>query len=507
MPNPVPRLSLETYPEGLAPTFDRAMIIREVEKGLPNEADRIKDASENDAIADLQGQFFIPRREAETEFDYAARLKQVTGLTHQVVNRLCAYTYNPGPMRTVVDTPAAEQVLQDIYESVHIDGIMADAERLATVADVACIQVTVPTDEEERECKPIDLQVWGSDEFAVFLDPSDQRKPVAVVVIDRYDEHTRYRLWFADEVRTFTTEKLQQGKTEGGVIAHQIGPTEVNPYGCLPFAFVHYRSPNRRFWCNGIGTFVRRSEEVLNGQVSELAESIQKYGKPIGIFVNVDPMYNPEIGPGRFLRLPRAGSAYEGDGFGPPGEPDAKYLQAELAIESIWSHITATMGQVAEAVDLPASALRLDYSDAPSGISIIVKTVPLLERARGRRPIFQRAECCLAKVMLRVYGTYYRKPELVEAAKKLKLLLAWPEPKIPVPGPDRDQCDAWEIGLGIRSRIMVISERYGLTRDQAIAHLKQVAADETEAVAILPKPEPEEGEKPEGDGPGKGDDE
>lgn len=506
MANPVPRLSLDTYPEGLAPTFDRAAIIREVQKGLPLEADRIKDASENDAIADLQGQFFIPRREAETEFDYAARLKQVTGLTHQVVNRLCAHMYNPGPMRTIIDTPGAEEVLQQIYESTHIDSIMADAERLATVSDVACIQVTVPEDPEEREYKPIDLQIWGSDEFAVFLDPRDQRRPIAVVVIDRYDEHTRYRLWFADSVMTFSTAKLQQSQTAGGVIARQTGPTEVNPYGCLPFAFVHYRAPNRRFWCNGIGTFVRRSEVVLNGQVSEMAESIQKYGKPVGLFINVDPMYNPEIGPGRFLRLTKGGSGNEVDG---PviGEPDAKYLQAELAIVEIWSHITATMGQVAEAVDLPASALRLDYSDAASGISIIVKTVPLLERARGRRPIFQRAECCLARIILRVYGAYYGKPELVAAAKVLKLLLAWPEPRIPIPGPERDACDGWEIGLGTKSRIMVISERYGLTRDQALLHLKQVADDETEAVAILPKPEPEEGDPKPAGKPKEGDDE
>jgi Phage portal protein, SPP1 Gp6-like len=333
--------------------------------------------------------------------------------------------------------------------------------------------------------------VWGSDEFAVFLDPDDQREPIAVVTIDRVDEKTRYRLWFADEVLTFETQKLRTDKTVGGVIAYPVGPPQPNPYGCLPFAFVPYRHQVRQFWVNAIGTFIRQSEKVLNGQVSELAESIQKYGRPICLFINVDPTYNPEIGPGRFLRLVRGGAAYEGDGFGQGGEPDAKYLQAELAIEAIWMHITSTMGQVAEAVDLPASALRLDYSDAPSGISIIVKNIPLLERARSRRPIFQRAETCLGRVILRVFGAFYGRPELVAAADTLKMLLAWPEPRIPVPGPERDQSDGWEIGLGVKSRIMVISERYGLTRDQAVEHLKQVAADETEAIAILPKPGPD----------------
>ena len=34
--------------------------------------------------------------------------------------------------------------------------------------------------------KPVDLQLWGGDEFTVFTDPEDPRQPFAVVTIDRY---------------------------------------------------------------------------------------------------------------------------------------------------------------------------------------------------------------------------------------------------------------------------------------------------------------------------------
>jgi hypothetical protein len=74
-------------------------------------------------------------------------------------------------------------------------------------------------------------------------------------------------------------------------------------------------------------------------------------------------------------------------------------------------------------------------------------------------------------------------------APGLDLLLSWPEPRIPIPGPERDQSDAWEIGLGVKSRLAVAEERYGLTRAQALEHLKQVADDEREARAILPEPD------------------
>ena len=45
----------------------------------------------------------------------------------------------------------------------------------------------------------------------------------------------------------------------------------------------------------------------INDRLSELDELILKYARPIGVFRNVNPLYTPEIGPGRFLRLNRGG--------------------------------------------------------------------------------------------------------------------------------------------------------------------------------------------------------
>ena len=47
-----------------------------------------------------------------------------------------------------------------------------------------------------------------------------------------------------------------------------------------------------------------------------------------------------------------------------------------------------------------------------------------------------------------------------------------------MPGPDRERADEWEMQVGIKSRIQVCMERYGLSRDSAIEHIKQVADDE-----------------------------
>ncbi len=210
-----------------------------------------------------------------------------------------------------------------------------------------------------------------------------------------------------------------------------------------------------------------------------------KYSRPIGVFKNVTPTFTPEIGPGRFMRLIRGGTGYTGEGYRPGGEPSAEYLQAELAIESIWVDLEKYMKQVATAVNLPHTALELEYADAPSGISLIIKQAPLLTRARQRRPIFQMAETCLARTILTTCGNHYGHADLVGQSKQLQLSLAWPEPRLSIPGQDRDRSDEWEMQIGIKSRLTVCMERYGLSRNQAVEHLKKVKEDDYEASVLV----------------------
>jgi hypothetical protein len=475
---------------------DKEWILDEVSKGLRAHRPRLASAIENQAFYDFASDRYYPRREAETEFDFAGRPKRQSGFVQQAVDRLCEHTYNPGPQRTVIGDGLAESLLSQVWETNHIDCVMQHAEMQATLNDVCAVQVKCTND----PYKPVDLQLWGSDEFTVFTDPEDPRNAFAVCTIDRYNQRTRYRVWFADEIYTYMTDQFGQERSanrkplvdsRGNEISTeaklQVDSPERNTYGCIPFAFLHYRAPVRQFWTPGAGTFLRKAELRINDRLSELDELIAKYGRPIGVFRNVSPLFTPEVGPGRFMRLNRGGTGYTGEGYADSGEPSAEYLQAQLAIEGEWLDLEKYMKQVATAVNLPYSALELQYDDAPSGISLIIKSAPLLTRARQRRPIYQLAELALAKCILIASGNHYGHIELVSSAKTIELILAWAEPRIPIPGPDRDQSDEWEMQVGIKSRIHVCMERYGLNHDQAIERLKQVADDEEIAKSVLPQ--------------------
>lgn len=488
-------------PNPTGPITDRAKILAEVQAGLPNHQLRIADALENQAFYDLDGERYAPRREAETEFDYEGRPQRETGFTQEVIDVLSEDNYSPGPSRVAVDDEEADKLLQEVYEHNHINALMQEAEVLSTLNDCAAIQVHCTNDPDH----PVELQIWGSEEFTVFEDPIDPRRPTCVVTIDRINGQTRYRCWFPDEVRTFITKPYTTDNTSGATVA-ELESIEVNTYGCLPFAFVSYRPQVRRFWTPGLGTFLRKAETRINQKLSDLDEAIGKYLRPIGLLKNVGPEYSPELGPGRFMRLYRAGTGYAGEDFAGDGEPDASYLQAEIDVAGVWLDCEKLANQTLEACRVPLSAVRMEQNGVASGISLIVEQAPLLKRAKARRPHYVRSETCLARVILISVGNHYSKPEYVEKANTLKLLLSWPQPRIPVPGPERNQDDEWELSLGITSEVAIVMERYGLSRDQAIAHLKQMAEDRKAVQAFLPPPPPmpgqEQQQQPE-DGKGK----
>src|SRR5208337_4646592 len=201
---------------------------------------RLASAIENQAFYDLESDRYQPRREAETEFDFAGRPRRQSGFVQ----------------RAVVGDGLADSLLEQVYETNHIDCVMQHAEAQAALNDVCAVQIKCTNDPD----KPVDLQLWGGDEFTVFTDPEDPRQAFAVVTIDRYNQRTRYRLWFEDEVRTYLTDQYSADKTAGARVAFETKDAEKNTYGCIPFAFLHYRAPVRQFWTPGPGTFLRKAE-------------------------------------------------------------------------------------------------------------------------------------------------------------------------------------------------------------------------------------------------------
>jgi hypothetical protein len=318
------------------------------------------------------------------------------------------------------------------------------------------------------------------------------------VTIDRYDLQTRYRLWTDDELRTFLTERAVA--TAGGRVAEMQGPPEVNPYGMIPFAFVHYVLPINDFWEPGIGDFLTEGEIRVNDRLSRLEQAIHKHLIPIPIVKDAPDGFQLILGqPNLFVRLNRRASPPSGDFGQQPPTPEISYLQADIDIQGAWEDLTNYVNQVLESARVPRSAVRMEQTGVASGISLMVEQEPLLNRARHRQPMFSIYEEQLARLILAVAGIFYRRPPLVRAARDGHLQLAWPLPSLTVQTDDWLNLQLVKEQAGLTSKIMITMETYCVDRDRAIEILEQVAEDKEDEARILPLPTAGQVEEPEDD--------
>lgn len=487
------------YPSVASDRRDIQAVLKEVEAGLPNESKRFDCARKNSDFYEGRQENYIQYQDAEQVYDHQFRPKRYSQLLHAAIGYLTQHLYAYGPQRRLTNASTAiDKWLQAVYAGNAIDALFHQADKFAHLNDVACFQVAavggpgdlpMMDDEEPGEADamgidlgldtPIKIHLLGAEEFAVWCEPSDPLKPWCVCTISRFDETRRYQVWTKEEYWTYYTRKASETKTGGRVASRAPNESGENPYGILPFAFVFNDIPTRDFWTPGPGTPLRKANHWVINQLSALANSIRFYGSPMGYARNVRPDWRPIIRPGSFTHLPASPS-----GTSTGLEPFIGYLQANLDIAGILSDLDSFVDHTLEEHQIPPAVFRMDVNNNTSGVAILLRQAPLITRARNRRLPFGRYEAALARVILAVGGAYYQRRDIWEAAHVGRLVITWPEIEIPLPGTDKDTADQWELDKGITSKIQILMRRRGLTRDQAIAELKQIQKDNEELEAM-----------------------
>lgn len=462
-------------------------IRKEVEAGLQNEQGNLLDAQTNQDYFDGKGFKYLEKRFAEDDRDFSRRRKRFSMVTYEIITALCRHLYNPGPTRTIEDDAAADEWMQEVWKALDINTLWHEADVLSTLNDYCAFQV-VGTDDPD---KPVDVKLWGREEMAVWTDPENAVKPAVVCTIDKYDNQIRYRAWDAENVGTWITRKFDQGRPSNssdrygkGARVPEFQGVEPHGYGELPFVFVHACPPVRYFETNGIGTPLRKINTELDAMLSDIAEAVQFYARPWLLGRNLAAGFRPIVQAGRVIRLEPDRTVTE-IGMAPP-EPSLEPLVIPVDTQALWEDLNNQVDHALENYGVPKAAVRMTQQTTASGAAIIQEQMPLIERAKGRRPAFQRYETALAALILRISGIWWQNPALYEVGRKPTLTLSWPEPQIDVPGQERDATDQAELEMGITSRVEILMRRRGLTRDQAEKALLQYATDETAFGPLYP---------------------
>jgi hypothetical protein len=329
---------------------------------------------------------------------------------------------------------------------------------------------------------PIRYQLWsGWHEVIPYELPGRANEVAAVVTIDTVDNYTRYTLWTDDYYRTYQSEKIKPFQTFGGRTAKLLpDQSGANPYGCLPFAFVWYELPASGFdSVSGLGPFLSELNGTIDVELSDMAQAVGHYHAPTGVIYDGDVGWQPVKRSGDWLRVNSVPTDLER-----APTPRLEYLQAALDIAGGWANIRGCIDSELEALGVPLTSYRMDSATLPSGAALVAEQKPLTDYAIERREPFRLYENDLKTVTLKVGGAYYGRGDL-EAAAELPLSLTWAATTIDLPGPDQDAADSASVAAGYESPIMIVMRRFGMSREQAIAHLQQVADDHAELAEIM----------------------
>jgi hypothetical protein len=455
----------------------------EVKSGLENERERLNCAGKN---ADFfRGHFKAYATRPPDMTWEGARYKRESRIMEWLVSTLAGDLYAHGPARSIADHPEAAEWLNRVYKGSGIDALLQSADEWAAVGEVAAIQVIATED----PLRPVKHMLWPAHQMVCWEDPDDPLCPYAVAVIDRYDKQTRCRLWTAETKSTYLTDKLSPFQTAGGT-AFKLVETIDNPFGLVPFAFVHYHYPTTEFWSGGPGDSFRELNDYVNFALTEVGDSLRYCSKPITIAKNVRAGWKPRtpVRPGDIWDVPSEGIDVDGNG----AEPSLDPLQWDLGfVGEYWGDIQSYLDHSMQCADVPPAAFRMIQDSARSGLSIVGERLPLVQRAERRQRPAGFYERDLARVTmavgsahlganaveLRHEGLRVSASLLLECAADPDLTLKWPSMKPKLSGPEADQSDTWKLENGLKSRTQILMEREDLTREEAEAHLVQVAKD------------------------------
>ena len=456
----------------------RDRIDSEIRAGLPCEEGRITECQRSMQYYNLEGVQLVPKREAESDADHAARPKRSLPFCHRVIRVLTSKMYAPGPSRSLQSDDVSTKWLENAYQDNLINSLWQRADRMSTLNGMAAFQVAATGDPE----KPIKIHLWsGWHEIVPYEMPGRAGDVAAVVTIDRVDEQTRFTYWTEDWYRVYETEKLQKWQTAGGRTArYRPDLSGDNPYRIIPFSFVWHELPVRGVGSvHGLGPFLSEINSTIDIEMSDMCQAVSAYHTPMGVAYDADPNFQVIKKVGSWLRI----NGMTTDISRMPA-PKLDFLQAELDISGGWANIRGVIDSELEALGVPLASYRMNSATLHSGAALMAEQMPLVDYAVERREPIRKYEDDLKTVALTVAGNYYSQPELLRGAK-LPITLTWPAQTLDLPGQERDLVDADSVAAGYESPVMVVQRRFGLSRDQALDHMKQVSEDHAELQKIM----------------------
>jgi hypothetical protein len=465
--------------------IDQAEIESEITSGLKNERERLQDSY--DQLRYSQACFDeYPTRTKDGRWK-SGSTRRTSRVFARVVDILCRNLYKAQPTRKLGDAQPTEWLAQ-LYKSNGMGPKWKRADELCLITGFAAWKFEGTKD----PANPLKITLWGGNEVVAWCEPDDPTEPVAVAVLDKFDNQRRLRLYTKDEIVTYTTAKGIDSPA-WGTAAYRETRRIANPYrtpegeGILPFAFAHWEFPTQTFTTNGPGHGLKELNEHVNERLDRLGDAIFYLGRPICVATGLDPTWSlpAEVKPGDVIVLP---TTEDLGGNGQP--PTLSFLMPELQFVTVdWADLNFHLDHTLEMHGVPPVLIRMIQSGARSGASLTAEQIPLLTWVEGRRSEWAYYEEKAAFKAVQVTAAHLT-ANMQDASELWAMLAAWtftlrwPQLFVQLPGPERDREDDNRIAKGFASKVTILKERQDLSEAEALELLAKVKAENDQLAAM-----------------------
>jgi hypothetical protein len=315
------------------------------------------------------------------------QLNTTQNILKKVVNET-SVIYKAAPTRDFGEN----ETLTEIYDYLKIDELMKQVNRYGSLLNDVALRVGWEKGEGKEKGK-ITLNIHTPGNTSVMQNPANPEKADAVYYTIEYADsefntETRRVFWSADEHFLFDEKGNPLPPTEDN-------PDMKNPYGVIPFVFLHLRPIPDNFW-NPSGGSDLVSGTMVTGMKRTLKDHSfkwQSFKQPYVVAGNSDKIpdemaFDPTV----MWRL-----------IGPDASVGYLDLQADLAAmdETIKADMNAFLGTYGLSIDMFSAS-----PDASSGKALMMKNRGLREIREEQLPYFRNFEAELYEMIRTVYNAY-----------------------------------------------------------------------------------------------------
>jgi hypothetical protein len=367
---------------------------------------------------------------------------------------------------------AQSTILQQMFENIDWVEFFTNFDSTVRMLKTACILVQF-----DKETDQLVLDVLTQQNCAVVMNRFNRK--IDTLIYNVYGEDEDEDRLF----RVFTNETIQDilVQPNGDQITQQVVP---NVFGIIPLAVFHDTNvPRCDFW-NEIPTDLLQINELYNLHIidSEYSMSWNKYQT---LITNAEIGGNVQGGQAEFVdvgqKLPELVFNNGGVIVGPSDTMVLKSMPGETVFAEfkgpnvdLLPLDTMVNKWVADfAADWAVNVKDANGGVADSGFKLVVEEMPNLELRKKRQRMMEAGFKRLFKVIKSVVGYYY--PNMF--TEDAELFATFAAPALPI---DENQDEIlWDrkIAGGRASRVDYFMQKFGMTRDEAIAKVTEIDND------------------------------